>query len=66
MIVFWYRCDLCSPNQSQRFEYIEGSDMMLSDAYNVVYRQHLADFPECPSAKGHEHISVEFLIRRVQ
>lgn len=59
----WYRCEMCSPNQSRDFDV--GQTDSLTKAMQLVEEDHRVRFPSCPAAKTQNAV-VELLIRLVQ
>jgi len=64
-MTLWYRCEMCSPNQSKSFE-VEDLDPPLSRALEMVAEEHKRVSPKCPaSIDPHSMIEI-LLIRLVQ
>lgn len=65
----WYRCALCSPDQSKDFD-IEDQDPPVSKAYQLVYDHHKKNSPHCPASRtsrASSQVAVEvILVRMVQ
>jgi hypothetical protein len=60
----WYRCEMCSPNQSRCFD-VEGEDMSFTMAQLLVEGDHAIVSPNCPATKDPNSV-VQLLVRIVQ
>lgn len=63
MTKLWYRCDMCSPNQSHDFN-VAIENPSLNDALRLVAEHHDRTYPQCPAAKN-RNATVEILVRLV-
>jgi hypothetical protein len=64
----WYRCEMCSPNQSKEFD-IEATNPSYYAVLSLVELHHKQTSPKCPAAAsgGTEVSCVEVLfVRMVQ
>jgi hypothetical protein len=62
-MTLWYRCEMCSPNQSRSFD-VEQENPSLNEAMQLVEDHHKKTSSKCPATKGCS--SIEILIRMVQ
>lgn len=62
----WYRCDMCSPDQSKSFD-IPQEDPSLAEALELVRPHHKQNSPRCPAARapGSMHALEEILLVRM-
>jgi len=63
----WYRCAMCSPDQSRDFD-IPAQNIDVYQAYRLVEEHHRCTSPNCPVAANtlKYGTTVEFLLRLVQ
>jgi hypothetical protein len=64
----WYRCEMCSPNQSKEFD-IEATNPSYYAVLSLVELHHKQTSPKCPAAAPAGTVScveVLLLVRMVQ
>lgn len=64
-MTLWYRCEMCSPDQSRSFD-ITQDDPPLSSAFALVAHHHRVYYPNCPAAKDSSATEEILLVRIVQ